>query len=323
VSAYRVPRHRHGFAFDRAVPPALTVPDGAQVTFETLDCFSNLLTSADQRFAAETDLLALVGDYNPVTGPVYVTGARPGDLLEVTIVDIRLGTAAPFAVTTTFGTGSRIWTADCPGLPATGHTRICPLDDDHVLVPTGRGTLRIPARAMVGTIGTAPAAGAAPSLRYGADHGGNVDCPAAGPGAVLRLPVNAPGALLSVGDVHALMGDAEIAGTALETSADVTVRLRIRPAAGTVGHGPTLDDPEHIGVIGCVDQADLTGNIEAAMLALHHRLCHEYALPPVDAYDLLGALARIRVNQCVVGGWSSVYVAVPRAYLPSPVGGDG
>ena len=150
---------------------------------------------------------------------------------------------------------------------------------------------------MVGTIGTAPAAGAAPSLRYGADHGGNVDCPAAGPGAVLRLPVNAPGALLSVGDVHALMGDAEIAGTALETSADVTVRLRIRPAAGTVGHGPTLDDPEHIGVIGCVDQADLTGNIEAAMLALHHRLCHEYALPPVDAYDLLGALARIRVNQ--------------------------
>lgn len=326
---FRVARRHHAYAFDPAARPVLTVPDGALVTFATLDCFGNRISRPDQRFRTDAALLAAVGGYNPVTGPVAVAGAEPGDRLEVAIRDIRLGTAGAYAVTVSFGAAkgdSRIVAAACPGLSDEGHTRICPLDGDDVLFPTAAGTLRLPVRPMVGTVGTAPATGPVPSLRSGNAYGGNMDCPYAAPGALLTLPVTVPGALLSVGDVHALMGDAEITGTALETSADVTVQVRIR--RGAAGDGPReagaggrvtpwLDDGERVGAIGCADGASLDANLQTAMSALHARLRREYHMRSVDAYELLGAVAVVRVNQCVVGGWTSVYAGVPRRVLPN------
>jgi amidase len=307
VTALRVRRDAHRFDFDPAAEPALRVADGATVVFETLDCFGNRLTSPAQRYAREADLLAEIGAYNPVAGPVYVEGARPGDVLAVDILDIQLGTAGRFAVTTVFGEKSRLVSAPVDVPP---DTRICPLDGDEVLFPVGGGTVRLPVRPMVGTIGTARAG--LPSLRYDQTSGGNTDCPFATVGATVYLPVLVPGGLLSLGDVHAAMGDAEITGTALETSADVTVRVRVE--SGRRLGLPGLDDAGHIGVIGCVAGATVEGNLEAAMVELHARLC-SHGLAPVDAYHLLGTVARVRVNQCVAGGWTSVYVGVPRGVL--------
>jgi amidase len=178
--------------------------------------------------------------------------------------------------------------------------------------PTACGELRLASRPMVGTIGTAPAGDAVPSLYYGSGHGGNIDCPLVTTGSVLCLPVNVPGALLSLGDVHALMGDAEITGTALETSGDVTVTATVRPGGGDLAL-PHLDDDAMIGVLGCHRDAGLERNLEAAMLGAHRRLVGEYGLAPADAYQLVGATARVRVNQCVAPPtWSTVYVGVPR-----------
>jgi amidase len=297
----------------------LRIPSGASLTFETLDCFSNKITSPDQRYAREADLLAVLGAYNPVAGPVYVEEARPGDALAVAINGIELGTAAPYAVTVTFGHGSRYVSAGCPGIPADGDTKLCPIAaggeaaGGEVVFPTTRGGLRVPARPMVGAIGTAPAGDPVPSLHYGPGHGGNIDCPQVTTGSVLYLPVNVPGALLCLGDVHAVMGDAEITGTALETSGDVTVTVTVLPGGAAELPLPHLDSETMIGVVGCHAGASLDRNLEAAMLETHRRLVTEYGLAPQDAYQLAGATARVLVNQCVEPPtWSSVFVGVPR-----------
>lgn len=319
LPVYRVPRERRQFVFGKDSEPALRVPSGATVTFETVDCFSNRVTSAAQRYPAEDDLLGILGAYNPVSGPVYVTGAAPGDVLAVAIQDIRLGTVAPFAVTLAFGHGSAYVSAGVDGMPASGATRICPIEDEPdgrqaIVFPAVHGALRLPARPMIGTIGTAPAGDPAPSLGYAAGHGGNFDCPLVTAGSVLYLPVNVPGGLLSLGDVHALMGEAEITGTALETSGDVTVTITSLPAGARHLDLPHLDTAELIGVVGCVAGASLQANLEAAMVELHRRLTGECGLTPADAFHLTGATARVVINQCVSPpDFSAVYVGVPRS----------
>jgi amidase len=317
---YRVPRQHQRYEFSPDAEPVLRVPSGSRVTLETLDCFSNRLTAPGQRYAREADLLELIGAYNPVTGPVYVEGAEPGDVLAVAFEEITLGTAAPFAATLTFGSGSAYVSAECPGLPPAGDTKICPIESGpagpQVIFPAAGGDLRLPARPMAGTVGTAPAAGPVPSLGYAPGHGGNFDCPLVTAGSVLCLPVNMPGALLSLGDVHALMGDAEITGTALETSGDVTVTVSVRPAGARHMALPHLDSAALIGVVGCQAGAGVQANLEAAMLELHARLTGDYGLAAADAYQLLGATARVLVNQCVAPpAWSAVHVGVPRAIL--------
>jgi amidase len=314
ITHHRIARHHQRYQFNSQTAPVLRVPSGSTIVFETLDCFSNRITSPDQRFAREEELLAILGAYNPVAGPVYVEGAQPGDVLAVRIDAIAIGTAAPYAVTVTFGDGSRFVSADCPGIPADGDTKICAIEEGAgvAMFPTGRGELRVPLRPMVGTIGTAPAGDPVSTLYYTASHGGNIDCPLATTGSVLYLPVNVPGALLSLGDVHAVMGDGEITGTALETSANVTVTVTVLP--GDTGRStlPYLDNHTMIGVLGCHAGASLDQNIQAAMLETHRRLVTEYGLAPADAYQLLGASARILVNQCVEPTWYTVHVGVPR-----------
>lgn len=315
----RLPRSAHRYAFSASAAPVLSGPPGMRLVAETLDCFANKLTSARQHYAREAELLELLGGaYNPVTGPVCVDGAAPGDVLAVRIVGIEIGTAGPFAVTNSFGHGSRVVNHDCAGMPPAGSTRICPLRGNEIDFPVAGRSIRLPARPMVGTIGTAPAGPDIPSVHYGRDIGGNMDCPMIRPGAVVYLPVNVPGALLYLGDVHALMGDAEITGTALETSADVTIDVSLLSGSAHPLSTPHVDSAETIGVVGCTQSAGLETNLETAMVELQDRLCGEYGLDPVDAYELLGAVAQVNVNQCVTGSWKSAYAGIDRRFLPPP-----
>jgi amidase len=265
ASGFRVPRDQHHFSFSRTAEPVLHVPSGSTIILETLDCFSNRITSGRQRYAREHDLLAVLGAYNPVTGPVYVQDAEPGDVLAVSIENIQLGTAAPYAVTVAFGRGSNYVSAACPGIPRDGDTKTCRITaEQQIVFPASHGDLILPARPMIGTIRTAPAGGPLSALLYHSLNGGNMDCPLITTGSVLYLPVSVPGALLSLGDVHALMGDAELTGTALEASADVTVTVTVLPAGRHPLTLPHLDTPELIGTIGCVPGATLEQNLEAA-----------------------------------------------------------
>lgn len=320
MSTHRLSRDRRAFGFDAGAAPALTIDPGDRVVIETYDCFTNKIDSPDQVFERDSDLMALIGQFNPVTGPIYVRGAQPGDRLAVSIEAIELGTLAPYAVTVLTKDQKGLCGNGSPRLPVRPDTRICRLTDTAVLFPTSRGELPLPLRPMVGSVGTAPATGGASSLEFGRWHGGNVDCPDLTVGAVLQLPVNVPGGLLWLGDVHAAMGDAEVTGTALETNADVTVTVELLPgSAGVEPAGPWLDTPGAIGSIGCEFGASLTENLHHAFAGLHTRIVDGFALDPIEAYELLGAGARVTVNQCVAGGWTAARVRLGLDHLPPPL----
>lgn len=189
--------------------PALTVENGVRVTFETLDCFSNTVLTND-------DLVSSIdfAQVNPATGPLYVEGAEPGNVLKVTVHEIRL--ADKGAIVTAPGLGILADQIE------TEETVMCDVTDEFV---DYKG-IQLPLRKMIGVIGTAPA-GEGVNTGTPGDHGGNLDTTRITEGAVLYLPVNVPGALLALGDLHATMGDGEIMGAGLEIPGEVEVSVEV------------------------------------------------------------------------------------------------
>jgi amidase len=316
MSPARIARDDYLHTFDQHHEPVLRMKPGDSVIVETYDCYTNKIDSAEQVFASEADLLTLIGSYNPVNRPIYVEGARPGDYLAVRIDDIALGTHAPYAVTTLTRDSTGICGSRIPIEGAVPDTRICLLEDGRVTFPTRRGALTLPTRPMVGTIGTAPAARSWVSLHSDPGHGGNMDCPSVTVGATVVLPVNVEGGLLSLGDVHAAMGDAEITGTALETNADVRITVELIPRADRPAMDlPWLETAETLGTIGCAFGVPVETNIAHAFRSLHGMLTESHDLDSVEALELLGAVARVEVNQCVGGSFSAVHVSLARTIL--------
>lgn len=190
--------------------PVAYVDSGSVVCFETLDCFSGNLKT-------ERDLMHLVGweQINPATGPLYVNGAKPGDVLRVEIQDIQLGPQGVIAAGPNMGVLGDILTEE--------RTKIVPIVDGQVVF---NDKLRIPVSPMIGVIGTAPATEEILNGTPG-PHGSNMDCKLIGAGTVLYLPVNVEGALLSMGDLHAVMGDGEIVICGVEIDGEITVKVDV------------------------------------------------------------------------------------------------
>jgi amidase len=207
----RLTRQQITYFFDKDHAPLLTVEPGATIIFETYDARTGTITR-------DSDLL----DHppypggNPVTGPIDIVGAQPGDSLAVEILDIRLAEQGFIAVKAGIGL-----LADRAGSYA---TRVVALKDGFIHY-TER--IKLPVRPMVGVIGTAPAGAAVASGDAGV-HGGNMDNRYVAIGATVHLPVAVPGARFALGDIHATMGDGEITMLGLEICAEVTVRIHLR-----------------------------------------------------------------------------------------------
>lgn len=191
--------------------PAITVESGSEVIFETCDCFSDQITTQDAVFQ-ELDWQRI----NPATGPVFVNGAQPGDVLRVDITHIRLTRDHAAMVTS-------------PKLGVIGdellapEVSIVPIHDGKAVMA---GNVEIALRPMIGVIGVAPA-GDAISCGTPDSHGGNMDCKEIVEGTTLWLPVNVEGALFALGDLHAAMGDGEVSVCGLEIPGEVTVTLSV------------------------------------------------------------------------------------------------
>jgi len=211
----RIPRDKHGWSFDRDTPPAASITAPDRVILETHDARAGTIRS-------ESDSLEVTPaeGFNPVTGPVYVASAVPGDALAVTIQSIELGPQA--------FTGVKVDTGLLKDLSKTYATRIAKIEGGEVVFGD---RFRFPVRPMVGTIGVAPA-GEPISSFYPGPHGGNMDNNLVAEGAVVHLPVFVEGALFAVGDVHPSMGDGEISIVGLEAPAEVTVSIEIEKGAG-------------------------------------------------------------------------------------------
>jgi acetamidase/formamidase len=214
-SIHAVAADAHAFCWDNALPPAIECESGEDVEFSVRDASGGQL---DEHSTA-ADVAALdFSRVNPVSGPVFVKDARPGDVLQVDLLEFR-----PRG----FG-----WTAIIPGFGlladefAEPWLRISIVDGgdrvrfgDHVMLPF---------RPFPGTIGVAPPEPGQHSIVPPRRWGGNIDTRHIEAGTTLYLPVGVEGALLSVGDTHACQGDGEVCGTAIESPMDVLLRLSVR-----------------------------------------------------------------------------------------------
>ncbi|MXY74322.1 MAG: hypothetical protein F4Y83_05255 [Acidimicrobiia bacterium] len=167
-----------------------------------------------------------------------------------------------------------------------------PIRDGHVI---WNERLAIPVQPMVGMVGVAPAHESQSNLRVG-EWGGNMDVQEVAPGASVRLAVNVPGALLHIGDVHALQGDGEIGGSAIETSGVIRLRVELmdRPDEMT---WPRIITPERIMAVASARPAEVALRIAAGELM---RWLHaDYGIEPQEALLLLSQVLEARATQVV------------------------
>ena len=225
---------------------------------------------------------------NPSSGAIWVRGAEPGMALEVVIEGMEL---APVGYTAFWGDNplfprTPVTTSD------TAATRVVRIRGDRVIWDR---RLTIPTRPMVGMVAVAPAHEAQSTARVG-HWGGNMDVQELGPGARLRLAVNVPGALLHLGDVHAVQGDGEIGGTGVETGALLRLRVELMPRPAEM-LWPRIITPDRIFTVAADRPAERAFRL--AVTELIRWLHADYGLEPREAVLLLSQVLEARATQVV------------------------
>ena len=287
-----VARDQNHLAWDPAIPPVATVASGAIVEFDCLDSSNGQLT-ADSTTA---DVATLdFSRVDQVTGPVEVTGARPGDTLQVDILEL-----AP----ADWG-----WTASIPGFGLLAddfsepHYKVTALPG-----PTGRAEfwpgVRVPLAPFCGEIGVAPLTGPLSTIPPDL-HGGNMDTRHLIAGSTLFLPVFVAGARFSIGDGHATQGDGEVSGTAIETPMRAVVRLTVRTDIHVTGpEFVAAADPNaelRAGRRYATDGIgpDLLVAGRDAVRRMIDWLGREHGLTPIQAYLLCSVAVDLHISEIV------------------------
>ncbi|MCL2565462.1 MAG: acetamidase/formamidase family protein [Defluviitaleaceae bacterium] len=273
--------------------PVLYVPPNAQIEFETCDCFENQIKSSNDSFGG-LDWSRI----NPATGPVYINGAEPGDILSVRIDKIEVAESGVMVAGKEMGPLGHLMDA---------HTiKIIPIKNNTAIFSD---KIRLPLNKMIGVIGVAPKDS---DIACGVPdyHGGNMDCKEITEGAVLHLPVNVPGGLLALGDLHAVMADGEICICGVEVAGKVTVSIDI--IKNTPLPSPMLFTNSHIMTIASHEDLDEAVNI--ALLHMANYLKDKYGLPMDEAVMLMSLAAQVRICQ-VVDPKKTIRVEFPKDLL--------
>jgi acetamidase/formamidase len=297
--------------YDASTPPALRVQSGDTVEIQTLPAGSTpaVLETAglppEQVEQSFRDIFKEVTNKGPgahiLTGPIYIEGAAPGDVLEIRILSIRL--AVPYAYNR-FRPGFGFLPDDFPYT----RSKIIPLDEKRGIARFGEG-IEIPLRPFFGSMGVAPPE-VTGRISSGPPwiHGGNMDNKELVAGSTLFLPVHAPGALMLVGDGHAGQGNGEVDITAMETSLIGTFQLIVRkdmhlrwPRAETQSHFITMGFNE-----------DLNEATKMAVREMIDFLVSEKHLSRDDAYMLSSVAADLSITQLVDGN-KGVHASIAKA----------
>jgi amidase len=291
----RLPRpETMAYAFDPAAEAQLEVEPGESFVVETEDAFSGRLrregTLPTPEFLPE--MASSPGRFNPVSGPVHVRGAEPGDTLLVHIERIEPAPEGVIALFADMGPGAtwRDWrlfdgarrytVTHEPG--PSGTTR-----DGTAVVGSYRGRME----PLIGTIGVAPEYVAQSTIWGQATHGGVWDHRHVREGSTLLFPVFQPGGLLSLGDVHGVQGDCEFFGVADETRADVQLRCEVRKGA-TIPY-PRIETADAL--IQPYSYRPLEGAIKRATKLLMEWIREDYGLSEEQAYLLVALNPDFRV----------------------------
>ena len=259
-------------------PPVLRIEPGDTVATSTVDAAGH---------DAHGSLVAAPG--NPQTGPFFISGAQPGDMLEVRF--------------------DRIWpnrdravasASIAPGVLEPGYLREQPAASERAIaewhVDAGRGTatllspstalghLALPIDPMLGCFGVAPDRGQAISTATSGPHGGNMDYRGFRAGVTVFLPVFTEGALFFLGDGHALQGDGEITGTGLEISMDVEFSVSLHKQARI--QWPRGETADHLFTVG--NARPLDEAVQHATTEMLRWLRDDLHLDELSAHILMG-----------------------------------
>lgn len=312
---HRVTASAYYGTFSRAHPVLKRVRSGDTVVTKTLDA-----SGMDETGVRKSQY------GNPLTGAFYVEEAEPGDTLVVHFLKVRISrnwgwstyrlglfSLSPESVEGIYPNRYK------DNLIRPGSSNLVPWDIDlarqmvRLREPvSGAVKLEFPAKPMLGCVGVAPAGDFAPTSGPSGSYGGNLDYNEIGEGAVVLLPVYQPGALLFLGDGHALQADGEPTGSGVETSMDVEFRLEVRKKAGLTG--PRVETRDYIISVGSQPEfsSSLDRALQMATSDMVNWLVKEYRLEPWAAHLLIGYQGKYDV--VTVAG--SMALKLSKKYLP-------
>ena len=291
------------YGWDNSFEPELEIESGETVLLHVRDASDEQLS----RESTAADVAALDFEkVNPVSGPIYVKGAEPGDTLAVELLEFQQPAWG--------------WTAIIPGFGVLADEftdpwlRISTVEDGIVRF-SDRVTL--PYRPFPGTLGVAPAEPGLHSIVPPSRWGGNMDIKHLNPGATLYLPIGVEGALFSLGDTHAAQGDGEVCGTAIETAMDVVLRLSVRKDMRV--DAPQFDIPAglpadnvHSGHHVCTGVGpDLLECARDAVRATIGWLGENHGLDREEAYAVASVACDLRIHEIVDAGVWNVGMTLP------------
>jgi amidase len=283
--------------------------------------FTRTLDSSGKNYRGEQ----LSEGSNPLNGPFYIEGAEPGDAIYVKLRKVRLNrnwgstsyrlglySVTPESIETSY---PNHYKAD---LVRKGRDNILPWDID-----LARGTVRLrepvsgkiqlefPVNQMLGCIGVAAPGDFAPTSSPSGNYGGNLDYNEIREGATVILPVFHEGALLFLGDGHALMGDGEPTGTGVETSMDVEFSVEVKKSAHL--SGPRVENSDYMISLGAQPEfvSSLDRGLQIATTDMVRWLESDYQLEPWAAHQLIGAVGKYDV--ATVAG--TMALKIPKKYL--------
>jgi amidase len=290
--------------FSGAHPPALRIKPGDRVATKTIDAGG-----------ADWEGKTVASGPNPQTGPFYVEGAEPGDLLVVKIERLEINRPTAFSASLLAP-----YTIDPAALAArtdreqrrvtwnlnktTGTARL----DAPDLVPGG---LELPLRPMLGCVGVAPARGEAIATSTPGSFGGNMDYAGLTAGVTIMLPVYERGALLFIGDGHARQGEGEVAGTGLETSLDVELTVDVIKKK-TIAW-PRIETDAHIMVLGSA--RPLLEALQHATTDMQRWLVADFGLSERGAATFMGQALEYEIANVVDPNFTIV-AKVRKALIP-------
>lgn len=299
-------------------PPQLKIKAGDTVILTTVDAGgfdeTNEQIKEDMR---QSSTETYYSSSNPLSGPIYIDGAEPKDTLNIDILDIKLNRPSAWSRNATNFGGL---TEEAPGrrlllndpIPTKRYDWILDLEKNIGTTTLPDSKIRspvIPLHPFIGSIGVAPRFGRVEMSLTPGEYGGNMDSPDVCTGSQLQLPVNYRGGLLVLGDIHAAQGDGELCGVALETSAEVTLKIGVIKKEI---EWPRIIDDEWIMVAG--SSRPLMEAYKIAHVDLINWLTSEYGFEKWDALQLLSQVGKCRIANTVDPNFT-VVAKFPKKYL--------
>jgi len=293
-------KDQFSFLFGKHTGEPFYVEPGEIFSVETRDCFEDRIKKPNDLENREI-FNFIMSHRNPVTGPIYIKGAEPGDVIKVNLKEIKLADQVVTCIGDAIDEDPHRIFPVCKAL-------IYKVHEGKIMI---NKNISLPINPLVGTIGTAPKEECISSEKQG-NFGGNMDCEDIKIDSTLWLPVFIEGALLSLGDVHALQGDGEV-GMPFEVAATVILSVDIVKGYSKNMKWPRVENVENIATI----VSDKT--FEKAAVESHREMMHwlkeEYGCNDEDAFTLLNMVAHPRVCQFVCPQ-VTVRCVLPKKFLP-------